>query len=94
MIGRFFVVGMFMMINLGLAVGMMFAALFLLRWPLVQLVRLLLRSSVGLAALALFAQVGQLLGISLGVNLVNALVLGLLGVPGFGLLLMLQWVLR
>ena len=70
------------------------AALLLLRWPLVQLVRLILRSSVGLAALALFAQVGQLLGISLGVNLVNALVLGLLGVPGFGLLLMLQWVLR
>ena len=61
---------------------------------LVQLVRLILRSSVGLAALALFAQVGQLLGISLGVNLVNALVLGLLDVPGFGLLLMLQWVLR
>ena len=70
------------------------AALFLLRWPLAQLARLVLRSSVGLAALALFAQVGQLLGISLGVNLVNALVLGLLGVPGFGLLLMLQWVLR
>ena len=70
------------------------AALFLLRWPLVQLVRLILRSSVGLAALALFAQVGQLLGISLGVNLVNALVLGLLGVPGFGLLLMLSWALR
>ena len=70
------------------------AALFLLRWPLVQLVRLILRSSVGLAALALFAQVGQLLGISLAVNLVNALVLGLLGVPGFGLLLMLQWVLK
>ena len=70
------------------------AALFLLRWPLVQLVRLILRSSVGLAALAIFAQVGQLLGISLGVNLVNALVLGLLGVHGFGLLLMLQWVLR
>lgn len=70
------------------------AALFLLRWPLVQLVRLILRSSVGLAALALFSQVGQLLGISLGVNLVNALVLGLLGVPGFGLLLMLQWALR
>ena len=77
-----------------LAGRLLCAALFLLRWPLVQLVRLILRSSVGLAALALFAQVGQLLGISLGVNLVNALVLGLLGVPGFGLLLMLQWVLR
>ncbi|RHR11212.1 transcriptional regulator [Pseudoflavonifractor sp. AF19-9AC] len=70
------------------------AALFLLRWPLVQLVRLIVRSSVGLAALALFSQVGQAIGVSLGVNLVNALVLGLLGVPGFGLLLMLQWVLR
>ena len=53
-----------------------------------------MRSSVGLAALALFSQAGQLLGFSLGVNLVNALVLGLLGVPGFGLLLMLQWALR
>ena len=70
------------------------AALFLLRWPLAQLIRLLLRSSVGLAALALFAQVGQLFGVTLGVNLANALVLGLLGVPGFGLLLMLQWLLR
>ena len=69
-------------------------ALFLLRWPLAQLIRLALRSSVGLAVLALFSQFGQLRGISLGVNLVNALVLGLLGVPGFGLLLMLQWALR
>ncbi len=44
--------------------------------------------------LALFSQVGQFIGVSLGVNLVNALILGVLGVPGFGLLLMLQWVLR
>ena len=43
--------------------------------------------------LALFSQVGQFIGVSLGVNLVNALILGVLGVPGFGLLLMLQWVL-
>lgn len=70
------------------------AALLLLRRSVVRLLRLVLRSSVGLAALALFSQVGGLLGIKLGVNLVNALVLGLLGVPGFGLLLMIQWVLR
>ncbi len=70
------------------------AALLLLRKPAALLLRLALRSSVGLAALALFAQVGHFIGVSLGVNLVNALVLGLLGVPGFGLLLMLQWVLR
>ncbi len=70
------------------------AALFLLRRPLAWLVRLTLRSGVGLAVLALFSQAGQLIGVSLGVNLVNALVLGVLGVPGFGLLLMMQWVLK
>lgn len=70
------------------------AALLLLRRPVARLLRLALRSSVGLAVLALFSQVSQLIGVSLGVNLVNALVLGVLGAPGFGLLLMLQWVLR
>ncbi|MGE4277267.1 MAG: pro-sigmaK processing inhibitor BofA family protein [Lawsonibacter sp.] len=78
----------------GLAGLLLCAALLLLHRPLIHLVRLALRSSVGLAVLALFAQIGHLLGISLGVNLVNALVLGLLGIPGFGLLLMLQWALR
>ena len=70
------------------------AALVLLRRPATRLLHLALRSSVGLAVLALFSQVGHLIGVSLGVNLVNALVLGLLGIPGFGLLLLLQWVLR
>ena len=70
------------------------AALLILRRPVVRLFRLALRSGVGLAALALFSQVGHLVGGLLGVNLVNALILGLLGVPGFGLLLMLQWVLK
>ena len=62
--------------------------------PLGRLFRLAARSAVGLAVLALFSQVGQFIGVSLGVNLINALILGVLGVPGFGLLLMLQWVLR
>ena len=70
------------------------AALLVLRRPAARLLRLALRSSVGLAVLALFAQGSQFIGIHLGVNLVNALVLGLLGIPGFGLLLLLQWVLR
>ena len=78
----------------GLAGLLVCTALLILRRPVAQLIRLILRSSVGLAALALFSQGGQALGVTLGVNLVNALVLGLLGVPGFGLLLMLQWVLK
>ncbi len=69
-------------------------ALSLLRRPLGAFFRLLGRTGVGLAFLAVFAPIGQLLGAGLGVNLFNALVLGVLGVPGFGLLLMLKWVLR
>lgn len=64
----------------------------LLFWnQLKGLVRLAGRTAAGLAALALFSPVGNWLGVSLGVNLVNALVLGVLGVPGFGLLMMLNW---
>lgn len=71
----------------------MAAALMLLR-PLMRLLRLLLRSSAALLLLKLLQQAGSFLGISLGVNLCNALILGLLGVPGFALLLMLQWLLK
>lgn len=69
-------------------------ALALLWRPLTALVRLLARTGVGLAFLALFAPLGELLGMGLGVNLFNALVLGIFGVPGFGLLMLLRWVLH
>ena len=69
-------------------------ALLILRRPLKRLVRLGLRSAGALAALAVLSPVGQLAGVTLGVNWINALVLGALGVPGFGLLLMLQWALQ
>ena len=78
----------------GVAVMVALAALVLLHRPLGRLLRLAVRSSVGLAVLALFSQVSPLIGVSLGVNPINALVLGVLGAPGFGLLLMLQWALR
>ena len=68
-------------------------ALAALRRPLEWLLGVLLRTGVGLAALYALGGVGSLVGIRLGVNLVNALILGVLGVPGFGLLLMMNWVL-
>lgn len=65
-----------------LALGLLLlAGLALLRRPLGQLLRLAVRSSVGLAVLALFSQVSPLIGVSLGVNPINALVLGVLGPP-------------
>ncbi len=55
--------------------------------------RITLRTGLGMGALALFSGMGEAIGVHLGVNLVNGLLLGFLGVPGFGLLLMLHWVL-
>lgn len=73
---------------------LLLSALVLLFRPLLRLLRLLLRSGVGLAVLALLRQAGKAFGINLGVNPINALILGLLGIPGLALLLMLQWVLK
>ncbi|MEQ2441931.1 pro-sigmaK processing inhibitor BofA family protein [Pseudoflavonifractor intestinihominis] len=75
----------------GLVVVVAMAAL---QRPLRGLVRLVARTGVGLAILWLLSKVGGLIGVTLGVNLFNALVLGVLGAPGFGLLLMLPWALR
>lgn len=69
-------------------------ALLLLRRPLRGLLRLLGRTAAGMAGLFAFSQVGGLIGVTLGVNLGNALVLALLGAPGFGLLLMVNWALQ
>lgn len=74
--------------------GFALMLLIVLHRPLGRLWRLGVRSAVGLAVLGALGQVGSLTGVALGVNWVNALVLGALGLPGFGLLLMLDWALR
>ena len=66
----------------------------LLRKPLGWLGRVAARSGVGLAVLWLCRGLWSALGISLGVNLLNALILGVLGGPGLALLLMMQWMIH
>ena len=56
-----------------------------------QLVKLAGKTLAALGSLALFKLVGGFVGLSLGVNFLNALVIALLGIPGFGLLMMLDW---
>lgn len=68
--------------------------LVLFRRPLGRLGRLAARSGLWLGFLWLLRGIAPLFGIHLGVNLFNALVLGVLGVPGLALLMMAQWVLR
>ena len=48
---------------------------------------------LGFGALWLSALAAPLTGIALGINLFNALVIGILGLPGFLFLLLAQWVL-
>ena len=72
--------------------GLVFlSVLLLLKRPICCLGGLAARTGISLAVLFLLQRLGGLAGISLGVNLFNALVMGVLGLPGFGLLLMLNW---
>ena len=74
--------------------GLMLAlALAAMRRPLGALVRLGLRTGVGLGVLWVLSFTGGVLGLRLGVNLVNALVLDVLGAPGLGLLAAMNWAL-
>ena len=56
--------------------------------------RFTVRTGAALGVLALFSGIGESIGVHLGVNLINGMVLGVWGVPGFGFLLMLNWMLR
>lgn len=70
---------------------LMIMALILLRKTLGKLVLLSLRTCVTLLGLWLIQPLAQTIGITLGVNLLNAAVISILGMPGFALLLMLPW---
>lgn len=64
-----------------------------LRAPLRLALRLLRNTALGFAALWCVRATTALTGITLGLNAFNALVIGILGLPGFVLLLLTQWVL-
>lgn len=54
------------------------------------LFKLLGNSVLGFIALFVFNAIAQNFGIGLGLNILNAVVVGVLGIPGFALLLILQ----
>jgi inhibitor of the pro-sigma K processing machinery len=61
--------------------------------PLKIALRLLANTLLGFLALWVANLTAAVTGIALGMNLMNALVVGILGLPGFVLLLLVQWVL-
>lgn len=61
--------------------------------PLRLALKLLVNTLLGFLALWIVTVTSPFTGIALGLNLLNALVIGILGLPGFVLLLLVQWVL-
>lgn len=61
--------------------------------PLKIALRVALNSALGFGAVWLLNLTTAFTGLSLGLNLFNAVTIGILGIPGLGLLLLMQWVL-
>ncbi|MGI6577755.1 MAG: pro-sigmaK processing inhibitor BofA family protein [Eubacteriales bacterium] len=73
--------------------AILIVALRVFKAPIRLALKILLNTILGFVALILFDLVGSYIGVSLGVNLLNSIVIGILGAPGFGLLLMARWLL-
>lgn len=75
------------------ALFLIVAAVRLFSSPLKLAVRVLLNAALGFLAMWLLNLTTAYTGLSLGLNLFNGLVVGILGVPGFVLLVLVRWVL-
>lgn len=61
--------------------------------PIRFIFRLLLNTLLGFVLLVVLDSFAPFIGIQLGINWTNALIAGVLGLPGIGLLLALKWLL-
>ena len=61
--------------------------------PLRLALKVAFNSALGFGAVWLLNLTTSVTGLSLGLNWFNALLIGILRLPGFGLLLLVQWVL-
>ena len=59
--------------------------------PIRWILKLLLNTAIGFAALFLLNFFGSAIGITLGLNWINALVIGVAGFPGLVLLLLIKY---
>lgn len=79
---------------LGIAVVGVIAVVLVLRLlsaPIRLAFKLLINALVGFAVLLVVNFAGGMVGLSLGINWLNALIVGVLGAPGVALLLLLKY---
>lgn len=82
------------MTSLGIVVGgllLLWLVIQLFKKPIKLLLKLACNTLIGYIALLLVNKFGALIGISLGINWVNALIIGVFGYPGLILLLLLKY---
>jgi len=74
-------------------VALIFIFIKLFRAPLRLLFKLLINTIGGFITLIIVNWLGAFIGITIGINWINALIVGIFGFPGIGLLLILKWLL-
>ena len=82
------------MTSLGIVVGgilLLWLLIQLFKKPIKLLLKLACNTAIGYIALLLVNKFGALIGVSLGLNWVNALIIGVFGYPGLILLLLLKY---
>ncbi len=88
-----------MTIYIRIAIAALFAAALVLLCIIFNsklrfLFKFLLNALLGFAVLIVFNYLGSYIGIDLGVNLLSSAVVGVLGFPGLGLLLLLKLIMH
>ena len=84
---------LFIILIVGIAMGILSLLFGLLKKPMALALKLLLNALSGFVFLFLFNIVGSFFEVSLGLNWINAIVTGVLGVPGVALLLLVKYIL-
>ncbi len=76
---------------IAVATGILSVLFKLLKYPLSLAFKLFLNMISGFIFLFVFNFIGSYAGITLGLNWINALIVGILGIPGVGLLLLIRY---
>jgi len=86
-------IDVFSILAIFLAIGAVYIIGVLLVLPIKIVVRLVLNGIIGAVALFVINIFGGMIGFTIGINPITALVAGFLGIPGIILLLFLQYLL-
>jgi len=69
--------------------GLLVLAIF--KFPIKIIFKLIINTVMGFVVLLVLNYAGGFIGISVAVNWINAVIVGVLGLPGVALILLLQW---